>query len=86
MKAKKNMNPIYNKLTLITLIVLFISIIFPIEVFSQALPPPPPPPPGGGPPCWPPPCIPINKGLIFLAIAAFLLATYQLKIFRTKTK
>ena len=58
----------------------------PYELLAQGPPPPPPPPPGGGPPCWPPPCVPINKGLIFLAIAAFLLAAYNLKIFRTKTK
>lgn len=55
---------------------------------ASALPPPPPPPPpgGGGPPCWPPPCIPINKGLVFLAIASFILAAYKLKIFRSSLK
>ncbi len=29
----------------------------------------PPPPPGGGPPCWPPPCIPIDGGIVFLIAA-----------------
>ncbi len=46
--------------------------------------PPGPPGGGGGPPCWPPPCIPVNKGLIFLALAAFFLAAYKLKLFRSK--
>lgn len=46
--------------------------------------PPGPPGGGGGPPCWPPPCIPVNKGLIFLALAAFLLAAYKLRLFRSK--
>lgn len=35
--------------------------------------PPPPPPPPGDPPCWPPPCIPVDGGIIFAigAAAAF---------------
>ena len=40
--------------------------------------PPPPPVGGGGPQCWPPPCVPINKGLIFLGISALALGTYRL--------
>ena len=38
--------------------------------YSQGPPPPPPPPTGGGgePPCYPPPCIPINQGLIVMLI------------------
>jgi hypothetical protein len=31
---------------------------------------PPPPPPGGGPPCWPPPCIPVDNGIIAALVAA----------------
>ena len=27
------------------------------------------------PPCWPPPCIPIDGGIIFLAVAGLALAT-----------
>jgi hypothetical protein len=46
--------------------------------------PPGPPGSGGEPPCWPPPCIPVNKGLIFLAFSAFLLASYKLKMFRSR--
>jgi hypothetical protein len=37
---------------------------------------PPPPPSGGGatggPVCWPPPCIPVDNGVIFLIIAGAL--------------
>ena len=32
----------------------------------------PPPPPGGSPGCWPPPCVPIDGGVIFLIIAGGL--------------
>ena len=42
--------------------------------------PPPPPHGGGGPQCWPPPCVPINSGLIFLVISALALGTYKLKL------
>jgi hypothetical protein len=44
----------------------------------------PPPPDHGGPICWPPPCVPINKGLVFLAISALALGTYKLKFSNTK--
>ena len=30
------------------------------------------PPVGGAPPCWPPPCIPIDGGVGFLALAGAL--------------
>ena len=32
--------------------------------------PPPPPPPPGDPPCWPPPCIPVDGGILFAVGAA----------------
>jgi hypothetical protein len=32
--------------------------------------PPPPPPPPDQPPCWPPPCIPVDGGIIFAVGAA----------------
>jgi hypothetical protein len=40
--------------------------------------PPPPPPPGDDPPCWPPPCIPVDNGIIVaigiaVAFGAFFL-------------
>lgn len=40
--------------------------------------PPPPPPPTGGPPCWPPPCIPVNGGIIYAVGAAILFGAYAL--------
>ncbi len=33
---------------------------------------PPPPPPPTGPPCWPPPCIPVDNGMLFAVGAAVL--------------
>ena len=38
----------------------------------------PGPPPMGGPPCWPPPCIPIDGGVIFLLIAGALLGGWKI--------
>ncbi|MFM2019166.1 MAG: hypothetical protein RL007_2822 [Bacteroidota bacterium] len=32
--------------------------------------PPPPPPPPGDPPCWPPPCVPVDGGIVFAVGAA----------------
>jgi hypothetical protein len=32
--------------------------------------PPPPPPPPGDPPCWPPPCVPVDGGILFAIGAA----------------
>jgi len=80
MKIKNNIQTIFWYLT-------FTILIWPAISLAQGPPAPPSPPGGGGgPPCWPPPCVPINKGLVFLALAALFLAIYQLRIFRTKTK
>ena len=44
-----------------------------------------PAPPGGDPPCWPPPCIPVDNGLLVAIGAAvvfggyFLLRTLKLR-------
>lgn len=43
---------------------------------------PPPPPPPSGPPCWPPPCIPVNGGIIYAVIAAVAFGVYS--FFRVK--
>jgi hypothetical protein len=43
---------------------------------------PPPPPPAGGPGCWPPPCIPIDNGVIFLMVAGTLYAVKKLYDFK----
>ncbi|MBS1646711.1 MAG: hypothetical protein JST67_05170 [Bacteroidetes bacterium] len=50
---------------------------------------PPPPPIGGGhgnPPCWPPPCVPIDSGLVFLIAAAALYGGYMLYRAQKKQK
>jgi hypothetical protein len=39
---------------------------------------PPPPPPPSGPPCWPPPCIPVNGGILYAVIAAVAFGAYTL--------
>jgi hypothetical protein len=38
----------------------------------------PPPVASAGPTCWPPPCIPIDNGLIFLIIAGTLYAAKKI--------
>ena len=46
---------------------------------------PPPPPPPDGPPCWPPPCVPVNGGVIYAIGAAVLFGAYALyKSFRSR--
>jgi hypothetical protein len=47
----------------------------------------PPPPGGGGPTCWPPPCIPVDKGSVFLILAGLGLGAWKLytAFFRKKT-
>lgn len=42
----------------------------------------PPPPPGGGPGCWPPPCVPVDGGLVFLMLAGGLYAIKKIYDFR----
>lgn len=47
--------------------------------------PPPPPPPPGGPPCWPPPCVPVDNGIIFAMLAAVVFGAIMLvKSLRTR--
>jgi hypothetical protein len=47
-----------------------LSFLFSFNLFA-ATPPPPPTTTGGTtkPACWPPPCIPVDGGIVFLAIA-----------------
>ena len=47
-------------------------------LLSKVLPPPHWPPPSGL-DCWPPPCIPINKGIIFLFIFGLILGFIRLR-------
>ncbi len=44
----------------------------------------PPPPPAGSPGCWPPPCVPIDGGIVFLIIAGTLFAIKKLYDFSKK--
>jgi hypothetical protein len=51
------------------LLISILSFLFSSNLFAAA---PPPPPTTGGttkPSCWPPPCIPIDGGIVFLAFA-----------------
>jgi hypothetical protein len=34
---------------------------------------------GGGRPCWPPPCVPINKGISLLLVSGLVLIIYKIK-------
>lgn len=45
----------------------------------------PPPPPTGGPACWPPPCIPVDNGIIFLIVAGALLGAKKIADSRKKS-
>jgi hypothetical protein len=66
------------------ILLLGIFFVLPLQVTLAA-----PPPPGGGatPPCWPPPCIPIDKGSVFLIVAGIALGLWKLytSYFRKKT-
>jgi hypothetical protein len=49
---------------------------------------PAPPPSGGttGPACWPPPCVPIDGGIIFLIVAGALYGVKKIYDSRKKTE
>lgn len=61
---------------------LFVLFVFGIECVNAA----PAPPPSaaaaaaaaGTPGCWPPPCVPIDGGIVFLMVAAGLYGAYKL--------
>jgi hypothetical protein len=40
--------------------------------------PPPPPPPVEVPPCWPPPCVPVNGGILYAIGGAVLFGAYTM--------
>lgn len=46
----------------------------------------PPPPPSGNPSCWPPPCIPIDNGMIFLIAAGALYGAKKIYDSRKKAE
>ena len=47
---------------------------------------PSPPPTTGSPSCWPPPCIPIDNGVILLVVAGALFGAKKLYDLRTKSE
>jgi hypothetical protein len=47
---------------------------------------PPPPPGGGGASCWPPPCMPVDNGVIFLIAVAALYGGKKLYDFHKKAE
>jgi len=57
---------------------LFLAFGFSLSTFAA-----PAPPPSGTPGCWPPPCIPIDGGIVFLMAAG---AAYGAKKFRDARK
>jgi hypothetical protein len=44
------------------------------------VPPPNPGAPGGGPlqPCWPPPCVPIDDGIVWIAVIGLAFGFYKM--------
>lgn len=59
--------------------ILFVTILLTIVgIQTSHAQPPPPPPPGNGPPCWPPPCVPVDNGIIFAIAAAVVFGAYFL--------
>lgn len=61
-------------------------VVISISCFAAGAGPPPTNPPGSGmgPPCWPPPCIPIDGGVTFLAAAAIAYGGKKLYDFKKK--
>ena len=51
-----------------------------------AAPPPPPTGTTGGPACWPPPCVPIDNGIIFLVAAGALYGAKKMYDSRKKSQ
>lgn len=71
LKEKKFMTGIVRKTALTGLLVLSLF----MDLFSQ------PSPPGGGgdPGCFPPPCVPINQGVLFLLLAGVIMGAVFLR-------
>ena len=63
------------KLNFLIPILLFIN----INIYAVAPPPGGPPIKGGGRPCWPPPCVPINKGISLLMVVGVLFVYHKNK-------
>lgn len=71
---------------ILRLLIILILFIVPSQIFAQ-----PSGPPGGGPggpggpnPCWPPPCVPIDNGILVLLFLGFLYGAWKLYSFSKK--
>ena len=76
------MNPVKNYFKMKKCLSFLLSIFFTFclkNLFAQPEPP-------GGSPCFPPPCIPINDGIIFLAAAAAIFGAKKLLDFKKTSK
>ena len=60
--------------------------LFAVGVTYAAPSKPPPPPGGGGAGCWPPPCLPIDNGVVFLIAVAALYGGKKLYDFQKKAQ
>ena len=52
------------------------TILFVLTAIQTSHAQPPPPPPADGPPCWPPPCVPVDNGIIFAIAGAVLFGAF----------
>ena len=62
--------------------------LFLLTASASFAPPTKPPPPigGAGAGCWPPPCVPIDNGIVFLIAAAVLYGGKKLYDFQKKAQ
>ncbi len=67
-----------------TIKLIFTAVFFICISVCYAAPSPPPSTTGGttGPACWPPPCVPIDNGIIFLIVAGVLYGAKKIYDFR----
>ena len=66
----------------------FLTVLFLLTASASFAPPSQPPPPvgGGGASCWPPPCVPIDNGVVFLIAVAALYGGKKLYDFQKKAQ
>lgn len=55
----------------------YLSAVFLILVLPEFINAAPPPPPGGA-PCWPPPCVPVDGGIVALMAAGAIYASKKI--------
>lgn len=66
---------LYFEMKYLGFLIIVIFLVFLPQSIEAAAPPPPPP---GGAPCWPPPCIPIDGGIVALMGAGALYAAKKI--------